>query len=118
MYWIRLAADQGDAGAQATLGFMYADGRGVPQDYAEAVRWYRRAADQDHAVAQSNLGVMYFNGRGVAQDYVTAHMWANLGAAQGNERARELRDFLAEQMSSEQVAAAQRAAREWRPAGR
>ena len=31
-------ADQGDAGAQYNLGDMYANGRGVPQDYAEAVR--------------------------------------------------------------------------------
>lgn len=33
-------AEQGDAFAQGTLGFMYGTGQGVPQDYAEAVRWY------------------------------------------------------------------------------
>ena len=32
----RLAADQGNAYAQATLGVMYAEGQGVPQDYSEA----------------------------------------------------------------------------------
>ncbi|MXX10919.1 MAG: SEL1-like repeat protein [Nitrospira sp. SB0675_bin_23] len=31
---------------------MYAQGRGVPEDAAEAVRWFRRAAEQDHARAQ------------------------------------------------------------------
>ena len=40
----RLAADQGDAGAQYNLGNMYANGEGVPQDDAEAVRWYRLGA--------------------------------------------------------------------------
>ena len=57
-------------------------------------------------------------GRGVPQDYVTAHMWANLAGARGDEEARELRDRLAEEMSAGKIAAAQRAAREWRPARR
>ena len=39
-----LAADQGHATAQRLLGAMYANGLGVTQDYAEAVRWYRLAA--------------------------------------------------------------------------
>ena len=47
--------DQGDAEAQAALGVMCADGRGVPEDAREAVRWYRLAADQGHATAQVNL---------------------------------------------------------------
>jgi hypothetical protein len=54
---------------------MYYNGKGVPQDYAEAARWYRKAADQGNADAQNNLGVMYGNGQGVPQDYVRAHMW-------------------------------------------
>ncbi len=37
----RPLAKQGDAGAQIFLGFMYRKGRGVPQDYAEAVGWCR-----------------------------------------------------------------------------
>jgi TPR repeat protein len=28
---------------------MYANGEGVPQDYAEAVKWYRKAAEQGNA---------------------------------------------------------------------
>ena len=39
---IRPLADQGLAVAQFNLGIMYAQGRGVPQDYAEALR----SADQ------------------------------------------------------------------------
>ena len=34
-------AEQGDATIQFALGSMYAFGKGVPQDYAEAVKWYR-----------------------------------------------------------------------------
>ena len=45
-------ADQGHAYAQYYLGLMYANGEGVPEDDAEAVRWFRLAADQGHADAQ------------------------------------------------------------------
>ena len=46
MKLFRLAADQGDAKAQYSLGVMYDQGEGVPQDYAEAVKWYRLAANR------------------------------------------------------------------------
>ena len=46
---LRARAELGDAPAQNDLGVMYADGRGVPQDDAEAVRWYRLAAAQRNA---------------------------------------------------------------------
>ena len=47
----RPLAEQGNARAQFNLGLMYANGRGVPQDYAQAVKWYRLAADQGIADA-------------------------------------------------------------------
>jgi TPR repeat protein len=40
---LRKKAEAGDAVAQADLGVMYADGNGVPEDAAEAVKWYRKA---------------------------------------------------------------------------
>ena len=64
-YWLK--AEQGNASAQFILGFMYANGYGVPKDDQAAVKWYRLAAEQGHAKAQSNLGVMYEKGRGVPQ---------------------------------------------------
>ena len=36
----RVRAEQGDAKAEADLGNLYSHGRGVAQDYAEALRWY------------------------------------------------------------------------------
>ena len=96
---------------------MYLDGDGVPQNDAEAVRWYRLAADQGHADAQYNLGVRYANGRGVPQDDVQAHMWYNLAASRSTGEDRELavenRDRARARMTAEQVADAQRLAREW-----
>ncbi len=84
----RLAADQGDAGAQYNLGNMYANGEGVPQDDAEAVRWFRLAAEQGHASAQFNLGFMYANGRGVPEDAAEAVRWYRLAAEQGHASAQ------------------------------
>ena len=33
-------AEQGNADAQFILGYMYANGKGVPQDYKTALKWY------------------------------------------------------------------------------
>ena len=116
---IRLAADQGDAAAQYNLGIAYAEGLGVPRDETEAARWFRLAADQGLADAQASLGVMYWIGHGVPQERVAAHMWLSLAAAQVSTANRdtyvEARDAAAEEMPPEQIAEAQRRAREWKP---
>ncbi|MFT3986285.1 SEL1-like repeat protein [Aestuariivirga sp.] len=59
------------------------------------------------------LGMMYCLGRDVAQDYVAAHKWLNLAAMKGSEDARAYRCELAREMTSAQVAEAQRQARAW-----
>jgi TPR repeat protein len=110
--WYRLAAAQGHAGAQLNLGAMHYNGEGVTQDYAEAAKWYRLAAAQGHAIAQSNLGGMYGNGQGVLQDYVKAHMWMNLAAAKGHANGARNRDIVAKRMTSQQIAEAQKMARD------
>ena len=51
---LRARAEQGDASAQFNLGVRYADGEGVPQDDAEAVRWYRLAAARHCQVEASS----------------------------------------------------------------
>ena len=82
--WFRLAADQGNASAQFSLGNMYRTGEGVPQDYGEAVKWFRLAADQGDVWAQLRLGVMYQMGQGVPQDDAEAFKWYRLAADQGD----------------------------------
>jgi TPR repeat protein len=52
----KLAADQGDAGGQVSLGFFYETGRGgLSKDNREAVRLYKLAADQGNEYAQAAL---------------------------------------------------------------
>ncbi len=111
----RKNADQGDTDAQYNLGFMYGEGQGVAVDHAEAAKWYRKAADQGHANAQFNLGGMYVNGQGVRLDYIQAHMWWTLAASQGVEFATKWRDTVVGYMSPEQIAEAEKLAREWKP---
>lgn len=59
------------------------------------------------------LGLMYASGRSVDMDRVAAHMWFNIAALKGAREAVQFRKELSEEMTSEEIAAAQRAAREW-----
>ncbi len=59
------------------------------------------------------LGMMYSVGRDVPIDLVSAHKWFNLAAVKGNREAIRLRREIADQMSDGEIAAAQRAARDW-----
>jgi TPR repeat protein len=110
--WYKLAAEQGDADAQFNLGVMYDNGKGVTQDYKQAVKWYKLAAEQGDADAQFNLGLMYYRGDGVTQDNVYAHMWFNIAGSNGNSLATKSRDIVAKDMTKEQIAEAQKLARE------
>ncbi len=76
------------AEVQGSLGWMYATGSGVPQDFVKAVKWSRLAAEQGDAYAQYNLGVMYDFSLGVSQDPVEALMWYRLAAEQGYAEAQ------------------------------
>jgi hypothetical protein len=61
---------------------------------------------------------MYYEGQGVAQDYVEAYMWLNLAAsrASGDKQTKFAaeQDRVAKKMNSQQIAEAQRRAREWK----
>jgi TPR repeat protein len=77
----RPLAEQGNAQAQAQLGFMFNSGRGVPQDYEQAAAWYRRSAEGGNAAGQYNLAMMYDKGHGVPQDYAQVVLWYRKSAS-------------------------------------
>ena len=60
-----------------------------------------------------DLGIAYATGENVESDLVAAHKWFNLAALAGNREATDHRQDLAIEMTGEEIAAAQRAAREW-----
>ena len=108
-------AAQDDADAQFNLGLKYARGLGVARDYAEALRWFRMAAEQGHAKAQYNLGLINWQGQSVPRNFVQAHMWWTLSASQGTAFATQFRDNVEGRMTPEQIAKAEKLAREWKP---
>ena len=65
---------------------------------------------------------MYGEGLGVPQDNLAAQMWLSLATARISEDARDAvitaRDAIAEEMTPEQIAEAERLARDWRPTPR
>lgn len=81
--WYRMAAEQGDASAQYSVGRMYAHGEGVNKDNSEAVKWWIKAANQGYDFAQNDLGAAYESGDGVAQDSAEAVKWYRKAANQG-----------------------------------
>jgi hypothetical protein len=70
-------------------------------------------AGADSAEALFELGLIYATGRNCEPDIISAHKWFNIAAFRGYEAAKMQREELAGEMSREQIAAAQRAAREW-----
>jgi TPR repeat protein len=73
----------------------------------------QEAAAGNDAESLFELGMRHSTGRGVDQDMVTAHKWFNLAAMMGHEGALASRADLAREMTTEQVAEAQRQARAW-----
>ena len=80
--WTPLA-EQGYAQAESNLGFMHANGEGVPENDKTAVKWFTKAAEQGHAIAQLHLGIKYKNGDGVPENDKTAIKWFTKAAKQG-----------------------------------
>jgi len=62
------AAEQGDVPAQMMVGMLYANGKGVKQDYAEAGKWWVKAADAGNVEAASHAAMLYRNGEGVPRE--------------------------------------------------
>ena len=75
----RRLAEQGDADAQFNLGVMYANGEGVPQDEAEAVRWYRLAQpNRGTPVRSTTSGSVTPTARASRKDEAEAVRWYRL----------------------------------------
>jgi TPR repeat protein len=117
---LRERAAAGDPEAQFTLGKNYEGGRsGLKKDYAEAANWYRKSADQGNVYAQASLGILYHSGKGLPHDDVQAEMWFIISAGRAPQNDRdtivEMRDSVAAHLTPQQLAEAQRLARDWKP---
>ena len=85
--YLRLAADQGFAPAQAVLGRSYIYGTGVPKDYDQAAIWLRKGAAQNDAEANFLLGRLEILGSGAPADPAAGARLVKLAADAGNAEA-------------------------------
>ena len=76
------------------LGVMYADGKGVRQDYHKAHELWKKACDMKNGAACNNLGTLYDKGQGVRQNLSTAKQYygksCDLGDQVGCDNYRKL----------------------------
>ncbi|NCF11365.1 MAG: hypothetical protein GWP66_11915 [Gammaproteobacteria bacterium] len=106
-------AEQGDANAQYTLGYLHEQGEGIARSLSAALQWYLQAARQNHQPAQARLGSLYATGKGTPQNDVLAYFWFGLLARSGSAAAKGLCRKFAERMSPAQRAAAMQLANDW-----
>ncbi len=94
-------AEEGDAIAQYSLGYLYSFNPDVRPDYVSALYWFKRAAEQADAnllgstdafengsAAQCSVADMYERGLGVEQDLTQARHWYLKAAALDNHIAQ------------------------------
>lgn len=72
------AAESGYVPAQSAVAMMYADGKGVQQNYAEAGKWWIKAAEGGDLVAAKHTWNLYRNGEGVERNAAIANQWAKV----------------------------------------
>jgi TPR repeat protein len=70
-------------------------------------------ADEGNAETLFELGLRFATGQGAPLDFIAAHRCFNLAAWRGLVAARERRAEIARDMTPDQIAEAQRQAREW-----
>jgi len=115
MHWYEAAALQGNRKAMHDLAIAYAEGLGGVKSPSEAVRWFARAANLGYVDSEFNLAVLYERGDGVPQSLLDAFKWYAIAGAQGDAESKLRLDALRTQLSTDDLAAAQRAADAFRP---
>ncbi len=106
--YLMQAAGKDEPRALTDLASMYDYGTGVAQDRARAAELYLRAAKLGMPAAMFNIASMLETGEGVAQDKIEAYKFYLLSRELGFAPfARKALEELGNEMSPEQVAAAE-----------
>ena len=83
-------AQKGNAAAQLTLAVWYRDGKGVEQNFTQAMHWGHLAADHGYAPAMDFVGYAYLTGLGVKQNTKIAYGYFHAGAEKSAQAAFNL----------------------------
>lgn len=84
---LRTAAQKGDPSAEFEVAARFAEGRGIAQDFKQAMTWYQRSAQRGFAPAQYRLGTLFERGIGTKADGARAKIWYGRAAEQGHVKA-------------------------------
>lgn len=76
------------ASSALMMGVATEEGKGIPQNFAEAVTWYKKAADMGQNEAYAYLGSAYLDGRGVPADEAEAVKTFQAGADRGDAKSQ------------------------------
>lgn len=109
-------ADGGDVKSQLELAERYRYGREVQKDLGQAIRWYVRAAVAGDDYAPYALGNIYADGETGVVNPSHAYKWYSIAARVSSDDSEELdqrKRELTDIMSPDDVAEAERLAREW-----
>jgi TPR repeat protein len=104
------AAEQGHSLAQLNLADLFAQSQGVMRDEAKALMWLAKAANSGNAAAQYRLGVQQHlacrarRAAAPVEGRIEALKWVRLSTAQGYRRAESACEFVALNMTREEVA--------------
>jgi TPR repeat protein len=83
-----LAAEQGSARSQTSLGHMYYNGQGCQKNWEQAFKWHKRSADNGNPIGQYNFATMHHFAEGTPLNLAEAVKYYTLSAAQGNPHAQ------------------------------
>jgi localization factor PodJL len=84
---LRHAAQKGDPAAQFEVASRFAEGKGVKQDFPQAIEWFQRSAQQGFVPSQYRLGTLFERGLSGKADIERAGLWYQRAAEQGNVKA-------------------------------
>ena len=113
-----ISALHGNMKAQYALAKLYFEGRGITQDYGQALKWLARSAHQGYVLAQIELAdIRMTNPR--LKSAADAYGWYSIIAAYNldeiGKKAKEKRDVLGEGLESSVLAKQQENVRKWKP---
>jgi len=75
----------GQGRAEALIGVLHQEGKGVPKNHGDAMKWYHKGASHNDSFAMSRIGWLYSKGKGaVPKDYRQAFYWYEKSARNGN----------------------------------
>lgn len=113
--WYLLAADQEVPEAQLRVGELFYQEQGAYYDKEKAYLYLSKAAERGIPDAQRMLGDCHKLGWGTLRNNVMALKWYLIAARQENEIAISNRDKLIPSLRKDEILAAEKAAKEFRP---